>query len=104
MYPLTDEYPKRLEVRGKRWTVEFSDQPIIYQHVLCRGLSCPVTRVITLDLDISPRLMFRTFCHEICHALEFEYELRIPHALIYALERPIASFVYQNFFKQRCDR
>jgi hypothetical protein len=65
-----------------------------------RGLTYFETRTIDLDGALSPRILFRTFCHEVLHAIEHEYEIVIPHRLVYLLEAPIERFVVDNFFKR----
>lgn len=39
--------------------------------------------------DLGPRQMIETFLHEFLHAVDFEYDLKISHKLIYRLERPL---------------
>lgn len=104
MIPTMEQYPRRIRVRRAWYTIEFSDQQIIYAGIVCRGITCPEDKIITLDPDWGDRLMFRTLVHEVIHCFEFEYEIKIPHALVYALEKPVADFVYHNFFKKRAKR
>jgi hypothetical protein len=39
----------------------------------------------------------RTLVLELFHAIEFAYEIKIPHALIYKLEGPVAELIKDNF-------
>jgi Zn-dependent peptidase ImmA (M78 family) len=41
--------------------------------------------------------VLRTLVHELFHAIEFAYEIKIPHALIYKLEGPVAELIKDNF-------
>lgn len=91
-------------MRGRWWTIKFSDQPIIYGDRKLRGYADPNTRTIELDEEMRPRKMFRTFCHEVMHTFEVEYSIKIPHALIYKLEAPFEKFVVDNFFKRGRNR
>jgi len=39
----------------------------------------------------------KTLIHEVLHAFEYEYKLRIDHDLIYKLEEPILRFFADNW-------
>lgn len=59
--------------------------------------SCdPKTKQIFISMKAGKREAERTFIHEIFHAIEFEYDLRIPHALIRLLEIPIWKILKLN--------
>lgn len=52
---------------------------------------------IVIKIGLNPIDRAETLIHEIMHALEFEYNLDIPHALIHKLERPIRKLITDNW-------
>ncbi len=99
-YPRLDEYPKTLKVSGKIWRIEFTDHAIFYGRTECIGITDPDGRVVMIDESFTLRDVYRTFIHELFHVVEAEYRIPIPHALIYKLEKPVARFVLDNFFRR----
>ncbi len=61
------------------------------------GLTCPDLKLIKIVKSLPDREFARTYVHEVCHAIEEEYDIEIPHWLIYALEEPILDFIIENF-------
>ena len=53
-------------------------------------------RQIVLRSDLSKRAMLETLIHELLHAIEYEYNLPIPHALIHRLEKPLLKCLILN--------
>lgn len=53
-------------------------------------------RQIILKKGMSRHQTELAFIHELLHAIEFEYELEIPHGLIYLLETPIHKILKLN--------
>ena len=88
--------PETIQVNRRRWKVELQDELITLEDgTNGRGFTCTDTRTIELAdwlLD-RPRLLLRTFIHEYLHAVEHEYDLKIPHKMIYELEKPLSSMV-----------
>ncbi len=88
--------PTHIYVRKRRWEVEILEgEYIMYEGRRCRGTACPETRTIELCSKMGRRKMLSTFIHEVLHAIEFEYQIKIPHRLIYALEGPLARVVLE---------
>jgi hypothetical protein len=54
------------------------------------------SRTIFIQKGLGPRLEQETFVHELLHAIEFEYNVTIPHRLIYALEYPLRRLFSLN--------
>jgi|GEM_PF-2937288 len=52
---------------------------------------------ILIDSGQSKREKAKTLIHEILHAFEYEYNIKIPHKLIYQLEEPIYRFLVDNW-------
>ena len=36
------------------------------------------------------------FIHEVLHAIEYEYKIKIPHSVVYALQEPLAHVLTRN--------
>lgn len=63
------------------------------------GLTDPNDRIIYLKRGQTSSELMTTFIHEILHAINFEYEIKIKHKLIYNLEGCIYQVIIDNFFK-----
>lgn len=61
------------------------------------GLCDTVNQVIHVKAGLGYTETLVTFVHEVLHAFEDEYELDIPHELVYGLEAPIAYLLLDNF-------
>lgn len=53
-------------------------------------------RQIILKKGMSRTQTELAFIHELLHAVEFEYDIKIPHLLVYALETPIHKILKLN--------
>ena len=60
------------------------------------GLCDSEKKQILISMKDGKREAERTFIHEVFHAIEFEYDLHIPHALIRILEIPIWKILKLN--------
>lgn len=56
----------------------------------------PGARTIMILNSLSKKEKLETFCHELLHAIEFEFKIKIPHQLIYKLQMPLAQLFLQN--------
>ena len=54
------------------------------------------SRTILLKLGMSETLTAKIFIHEVFHAIEFEYNIKIPHQLIRDLEEPMFYLFTRN--------
>lgn len=66
---------------------------------LCVRIEVPgekPVRQIILKKGLAKTQSELAFIHEVLHAIEFEYELQIPHGLIYLLEIPIHKILKLN--------
>lgn len=62
-----------------------------------RGECCPAARAMFI-LQGQPRdEILWTFFHEVCHALEFSYDIEIPHSQVYTFEKAWANFFVDNW-------
>lgn len=48
--------------------------------------------------SITDEVKLEILAHELLHAIEFEYELDIPHHLIYKLEKPLVGLISTGCF------
>jgi hypothetical protein len=97
--PKISEYPRELFINGNIWTVRFCRKmPDSEKTDTTLGLCDPGSLEIIIKLGQGRLETLSTFIHEICHMIEFEHEIDIPHKLISKLEDPIRDFVLENFF------
>jgi hypothetical protein len=95
-FPTQSQYPKVLHVDDATYKIKFVKR-IPHEEKRTLGLCDPDTKTIWIRISHSPRGMFRTFIHESLHAIEFEYDLKIKHKMIYSLERALEALVVDNF-------
>lgn len=94
--PNPKRYPKFLNIKDERYQV------LIVKHIpkeskTLNGLCDGDVKKIWIRKGQSPFGLFRTYIHEVLHALEFEYHIRIRHETIYELEVAIAALMQDNF-------
>lgn len=86
--------PDTLRIRNRKWKIERLDNEyLIYDGKRCRGFTCVDTRTIELCSKLGSRTALVTLVHECVHAIGHEYDLKIPHKLIYAMEKPLADVI-----------
>lgn len=89
------DFPSYLVINGTPWDVRFvrripdGDPDDV-------GLCCEAESVIYIKQGQSPEERLRTFWHEAVHAMEMEYDLKITHKLVYALEEPLSRLWLEN--------
>jgi hypothetical protein len=88
-------YPSRVKVKDKHYTVSLvkaaSAEPSD------RGTCDNKDRIILLRNSMTEKETYETFWHETLHALDYEYELKLTHPQVYALEKALAEFISANF-------
>lgn len=94
--PTVRQYPKTVKVADEIYKIKFV-RKVPGQDENTMGLCDPETRVISIKLGQSVTETFNTFIHEVLHAFEYEYDLEVPHKLIYAFERALSDFLLTNF-------
>lgn len=60
------------------------------------GLCDPNTRHLYIKSDLSKTEEIKTYIHEMLHALEAEWDIKIPHESVYRLEEAIYKFLTLN--------
>lgn len=92
--PKKSQYPTKIKVNKAIYTVVFVDN--IEGGLSTLGLCDPNTKVIFIRNKLKPKDTLKVFIHEVLHALEFEFELKIEHNLIYNLMDPLFLLFYDN--------
>lgn len=97
--PRQKDYPKEIVVGDSIYRVRFvraiGDAPKGSEKETL-GLCCPGEKEILVKQGLGALERFSTFVHELLHAVEFEYEIEIPHKLIYQLELPLTKLILDN--------
>lgn len=96
------QFPKKLKIRDTFYSVHFAKPD--NRKALRRGdmgLCDSKAKEIVLSLDQGKLQMMETFIHELLHAFEFEYNIKIKHKTIYELEQPIVNFISANLKKMK---
>lgn len=62
----------------------------------CVGGFYPDTKEIVLKNGLTEEQLLYALVHELLHCFEHEYKFKIPHVLIYKLEKPIVKFLFLN--------
>ena len=84
-------YPKTLKIRNTEYKLKFV-KDISQASGLCDGAD----GLIIISKRQSPDNIFRTLIHEVIHAIEGEYEIKMSHENVYKFERAIFRFMKDN--------
>lgn len=90
-------YPKKLKINKALYDLEIVPHIEETETLVVRGYHYPDEKKILLLSKQTSKELFSTFWHEILHGLSAEYDIKIRHKLIYALEGPLAKFIDDNF-------
>jgi hypothetical protein len=92
------DYPREIEINDKTWTVRFLRQwPWSNFDDRTVGFCDPEDCTLYIRMGQTPTERFKTFIHELLHALEYSYPgLKIPHGLIDKLEDPLRKLLLDN--------
>ena len=71
------------------WLDGFKDSEVLGE---CRFDS----KQIALKTGISERETYKTFIHEVLHAVEFERGVKLPHKAVYQLEDALFYILFHN--------
>lgn len=97
--PRQKDYPKEILVGDSFYKIKFVRRichAATGTDMQTLGTCCPDDKEILILQGLDPMERLSTLVHELLHALEFEYEIEIPHKLIYQLERPITQLLMDN--------
>ncbi len=88
--------PSAIKIK-KNVTYQIVWQDIVREDPNCMGHADGHAKIITLKTGISERESLETLVHEVLHIFTWEYlRLKIPHGLIYKLEKPIMTVLTLN--------
>jgi len=76
----------------------WQEKIVIDKHAYAYGYCCTDAKIIFLELGMKPRLARKTFLHEVIHAIEEEYGIKLPHGFVDAFEAPLEAFLRLNRF------
>lgn len=83
------------KIKGQVYTVHFRRK---MPHRLI-GFCDQETRTIQLLMGQPYEETCATLIHELLHAIDFEFDIKIPHHLIYKLELPLLIFIIENYIE-----
>lgn len=86
----------RIKIGKHYWNIEHSDKHDDADHDDL-GMCIWDDKLIWISTRQSDSGRLATLVHEILHAMEYEWKLKIPHALIRLIEKPIARIIANNF-------
>lgn len=89
--------PARLKIKNRVtyeivWVDSFADPDVLGE---CRFDS----KQIAIKSGQSERELFKTFVHEVLHAVEFERGIKMPHKTVYQLEDAVFYLLFHNIWK-----
>ena len=97
-WPGVRSYPTYLMIKGEPWDIKFvrkiPDGEKAKNATL--GLCDPGDKCIYIKLKEPPNETFKTLVHEVLHAIEDEYCISVPHAVIYKFEEAIHDVLIEN--------
>ena len=94
--PRAKDYPKTINVKDEVYQVRLVAR-IPGEDRTVEGMCDDGAKIIWIRKDQSPRGLMRTFIHELAHALDGEYSIRLRHAQVYRLEEALEAFLTDNF-------
>jgi hypothetical protein len=89
------DYLREVQIGDSIWEIRFCKK-IPDEPATTIGLCDPSEHTIYIKLGQSPQQRFKTFIHELCHAVCYEYGIPECHKVIYALEEPIYRLFADN--------
>lgn len=92
--PKKKNYPKKLFIGGDEYKVQFVKR---FKESNTMGYTDAGLKVIRLSEKLTPEEMFKTFIHEVLHAIEFSHPVEIKHRTIYELSDALYDFFECNF-------
>jgi hypothetical protein len=92
--PNPKSYPTELLIAGESWRLAFVDQ-IEGKDTL--GMCDPNNKVIFIKRGLSRKETLKTAIHEVFHALDEEFDLKLSHPQVYKLEEALYDLLVNNF-------
>jgi hypothetical protein len=69
--------PRSFRVKGRRWTLRFV--PLVNGEPDTLGCCYRDNRIVEIKTGLNSRHRLEIWLHEIAHAIEFEYGVKMPH-------------------------
>lgn len=91
------EYPKTVYIHDESYEVRVVKR-IPGENPDCHGLCDFGRKIIWIRSNQSPKGLFRTFLHEVLHAMSHEFSFKLNHPTVYSLEIALESFFSDNSF------
>lgn len=88
------KYPERLKIGDRYYRIRFVKS--IRRDKRAIGLCDEARAEILIHSGLSDDEKLKTLFHELLHAMEFEYNIKIPHHSIYQYEEAIFDFFCAN--------
>lgn len=96
-------YPKTLKVGDRTYRIRFVKSIRRCKREVGKGatvgLHDPSRIEILIKQGMSHDDTLKTLLHELVHAIEYEYEIKISHRGVYKFEEAIFDFLVANFNK-----
>lgn len=90
--------PKKIVVGDSLWTIrQVREVPRVKPLQELYGRADWDVELITIKSGLPFPKKLETLVHELLHAIEAEYSIVIPHALVHKLDAPIARLLLDNF-------
>ncbi len=87
-------YPDKLRVGSRIYRVRFVSS--IRRNKNNLGICDEHRGEILIRKDLSEDEKLKTLVHELLHAMEFEYQIKMPHDAVYQYEEAIFDFLCAN--------
>lgn len=91
--------PRKVQIGDSEWSVVRLDEvaPTDEKGRVTFGYCDTESQTLEVLKGLDLLTLVATFVHEVGHAIEDEYGIKIPHRLLHALDIPIARFIIDNF-------
>lgn len=94
-FPELEDYPDTIRIGKTSWKISFSNEVLKDDWA---GYCCDESRTIYLAAGMGKKETFVTLVHELLHAMDFDFDIRIPHRVVYGLEEPLALLILSAAF------
>lgn len=92
--PKQSQFPKTLQVSDEVYKIQWVRA--FKGHDNQVGECCWTDKIIRIKLGQTPSDRLKTFIHEVIHAYECEFGLKMPHKLVYQMEEALFQFLMEN--------
>lgn len=94
--PAAKDYPKFVNVHDEKYEIRMVTR-IPGADKDQYGECDDGAKIIHIRKNQSPMGLFRTFLHEVLHAIECEYRLKLKHEQVDSLEVALTALIVDNF-------